>query len=79
MSTKKGTGPDFAANKVNQTRKMADNDGFAMEEIQERHSVNSFSSINSTPKLKREQQDTWDNGGEKPPTSINMSSTMVKR
>ena len=57
---------------------MADNDGFAMEEIQERRSVNSFSSINSTPKLKREQQDTWD-GGEKPPTSINMSSTMVKR
>ena len=60
---------------------MGDNDGFAMEEIRERHS-NSFSSHKSSPDLERRhaENNTWDEGEKS--TSINMSpssSTMVKR
>ena len=57
---------------------MGDNDGFAMEEIRERHS-NSFSSHKSSPNLERRhaENNTWDEGEKS--TSINMSSTMVKR
>ena len=62
---------------------MGDNDGFAMEEIRERHS-NSFSSHKSSPDLKRAptENNTWPDSGEKSTSAsiINMSgSTMVKR
>ena len=65
---------------------MSDNDGFAMEEIRDRHS-NSFSSHKSSPGSKRapppsEMNNAWpENGGEKS-TSINISgsgSNSVKR
>ena len=61
---------------------MGDNDGFAMEDIRERHS-NSFSSHESSPDLKRApENNTWPDSGEKSTSAsiINMSgSTMVKR